>query len=152
MSDRWDFEVFDRGNRLVLAVEVKSKLNASTEWAARWRRNMLAHGILPVARYFLMTFPDRFYLWKHADLDHTLDVSEPTYVIDARPIVKPYLDRSGISANQISEQSLELIVASWLNQIIHQTPDELRGSQDWLLDSGLHAAIAGGRLEYEVAV
>jgi hypothetical protein len=150
MSTRWELATYDRDNQLVLVVEVKSKLDAPPEWAARLRRNILAHGTFPNAPYFLMVFPDRFYLWKNIDSSH--EPIEPTYVIDARPILQQYFDQSGITADQVSGQSLELIVASWLNEIIHKTPDEVDASQQWLIDSGLYNAVVGGRLDHEVLV
>jgi len=64
-----------------------------------------------------MVFPDQFYLW--TDAEAQLDQSEPTYTIDARPILQPYLERVGVTAEKISSQSLELIVESWLREIIH---------------------------------
>ena len=150
MSTRWDLATYDRNNQLVLVVEVKSKLGAPPEWAARLRRNILAHGTFPNAPYFLMVFPDRFYLWTNTQLNQEL--IEPTYSIDALPVLQPYLNQSGITVDHVSGQSLELIVASWLNEIIHKTPDELDASQQWLIDSGLYAAVAGGSLDQEVLV
>ena len=97
-----------------------------------------------------MVFPDRFYLWKNTGSNHEL--LEPTYVIDARPILQPYFEQSGVTADHVSGQSLELIVASWLSEVMHKTPDEVDVSQQWLLDSGLYNAVAGGSLDYEVAV
>ena len=150
MSTRWDLATYDRNNQLVLVVEVKSKLDAPPEWAARLRHNILAHGTFPNSPYFLMVFPDRFYLWKNTDSNH--EPIEPTYVIDARPVLQPYFDQAGITADQVSGQSLELIVASWLNEIIHKTSDELDASQQWLIDSGLYDAVVGGSLDHEVLV
>jgi hypothetical protein len=148
MSSKWDLTAYDRDNQLVLVVEVKSKLDAPPDWAARLRRNILAHGTFPNAPYFLMVFPDRFYLWKNVASNH--EPAAPTYVIDARPIVQPYLEQSGITTDQVSGQSLELIVASWLGELIHKTPDELDSSQQWLIDSGLYSAVAGGSLDHKV--
>jgi len=150
MSTRWDLTAYNRDNQLVLVVEVKSKLGATPQWAAQLRRNILAHGTFPNAPYFLMVFPDRFYLWKNTGSNHEL--IEPTYVIDARPILQPYFEQSGVTADQVSGQSLELIVASWLGGVMHKTPDEVDVSQQWLIDSGLYDAVAGGRLDYEVVV
>lgn len=152
MSTRWDLAAYSRENQLVLVVEVKSKLDTTPEWAARLRRNILAHGIFPNAPYFLMVFPDRFYLWAHSLAD--LEAIAPAYVIDARPILQPYLEQSGITTEQVSEQSLELIVASWLNELIHtkKPPDEVDHTWQWLVDSGLYYAVAGGSLDYEVLV
>lgn len=149
----WDLSVDNRNGQLVLVVEVKSKLNASPEWAARLRRNILAHAhnTFPEAPYFLMVFPDRFYLWTDAEVH--LHQSEPTYTIDARPILQPYLEQAGVTADQISGQSLELIVASWLGEIIHseKAPENMNESQRWLVDSGLYAALTKGKFEHKAA-
>lgn len=144
MSTRWDLAAYSQNGELMLVAEVKTKLEASPAWAARWRRNILAHGIYPNAPFFLMVFPDRFYLWKN--VEPSLEPVEPTVEIDARPILQPYLDKAGISAHEISEASLEFIVASWLNGLIHKNPDELDSSEQWLIDSGLFRAIASGSL------
>jgi hypothetical protein len=145
----WDLAIYDRDNQLIVVVEIKNKLSASPEWAARLRRNILAHGTFPKAPYFLMVFPDRFYLW--TDAAAQLDQSEPNYIIDARPILQPYFEQAGVSANQITSQSLELIVASWLGEVIHseKLPEEIDQSQQWLLESGLYPAVAGGHFEHE---
>ena len=147
----WDLSVDNRNGQLALVVEVKSKINASPEWAARLRRNILAHGTFPKAPYFLMVFPDRFYLW--SDAQALSEQSEPTYTIDALPILQPYFQQAGVTADQISRQSLELIVASWLGEIIHseKSPEDVEQSQRWLVDSGLYAALSGGKFAHGAA-
>ncbi len=144
----WDLSIHNRNDQRILDIEVKTKLNASPEWAARFRRNILAHGTFPKGPYFLMVFPDRFYLWTGADAQS--DQREPTYTIDARPILQPYFERAGVTAEHISDQSLELIVASWLGTIIYseQSPEDINKSQQWLVDSGLYDALAVGKFEY----
>ncbi|MBD2095450.1 hypothetical protein H6F90_09795 [Trichocoleus sp. FACHB-591] len=147
----WDLSVANRNGQLALVVEVKRKINASAEWAAKLRRNILAHGTFPKAPYVLMVFPDRFYLW--ADTEGYLDQSEPTYTIDAHPILQPYFEQAGVTADQISGQSLELIVAAWLGEIMHSEKpyENMDQSQRWLVDSGLYAVLAGGKFEHEMA-
>lgn len=147
----WDLSVDNRNGQLTLVVEVKRKTNVSPEWAAKLRRNILAHGTFPNAPYFLMAFPDRFYLWSNAKPYQVQ--SEPTFTIDASPILQPYVERAGVAADQISEASLELIIASWLGEIIHsnQLPENIDDSQKWLFESGLYAALAGGKLEHGAA-
>jgi hypothetical protein len=147
----WDLSVDNRNGQLALVVEIKRKTNVSPEWAAKLRRNILAHGTFPKAPYFLMVFPDKFYLWSNAEAYQ--DQSEPTYTIDASSILQPYFDRAGVAADQISGASLELIVTSWLGEIIHsdQLPKNIDASQQWLIESGLYAALAGGKLEHEAA-
>lgn len=148
----WDLSVDNRNGQRILVIEVKTKLNASPEWAARLRGNILAHGTFPKAPYFLIVFPDRFYLWTDADVRS--EQNEPTYTIEARPILQPYFERAGVTAAQISGQSLELIVASWLGEIIHseKAPEDIDESQQWLVDSGLYDALAGGKFEHEAVV
>ena len=148
----WDLAVYSKDGQLVLVVQVKGKLNASAQWASQLRSNILAHGIYPKAPYFLMVFPDKFYLWTNEDAQ--LDISEPTYAVDARPILKPYLDKAGITPGQkISSQSLVLLVASWLSKIIYSDLPlgEMDESERSLVDSGLYAAIAGGSFGREAA-
>lgn len=151
LDSGWDLSVDNRAGQLTLVVEVKRKIGASPQWAASLRSNILAHGTFPKAPYFLMVFPDQFYLW--TDAEAQLDRSEPTYTIDARPILQPYLEQVGVTAEKISSQSLELIVESWLREIIHsENPHEdIDESQHWLIDSGLYAALAGGKIEHEAA-
>jgi hypothetical protein len=147
----WDLSVDNRNGQLALVVEVKRKTNVSSEWAAKLRRNILAHGTFPKAPYFLMVFPDKFYLWSNAKAYQ--DQSEPTYTIDASPILQPYFERAGVTADQIGGASLELIVTSWLGEVIHsdELPENIEASQQWLIESGLYAALAGGKFEHEAA-
>ena len=146
----WDLSV-SRNGQLVLAVEIKRKLNAPLKWATEFRRNIFAHGTFPKAPYFLMVFPDKFYLWTDKEADS--DQSIPTYTIDASPILQPYFERAGMTVDQISSQSLELIVSSWLSEIIHteKLPETVDSSQQWLIESGLYAALIGGEFEHEAA-
>lgn len=143
----WDLSVVNRDGQLVLVVEVKRKIGASSDWAAQLRHNIFAHGTFPNAPYFLMVFPDRFYLWTEADVQP--EQSQPSYTIDARPILQPYFERAGMSAERISSSSLELIVVSWLGEIIYaeKPPEGLDPSQSWLIDSGLYTALSGGQFE-----
>lgn len=152
MSVRWDIVVYDRDNHLVLVVEVKNKLNASAEWAAKLRHNIFAHSEFPNAPYFLMAFPDRFYLW--TDQGTHPQNTAPSYTIDARPILQPYVEQSNLMLDQISGSSLDLIVASWLSRLMYSgtSPDELDPTQQWLVESGLYAAVANGRMGHEVLV
>lgn len=147
----WDLSVDNRNGQLTLVVEVKRKTNVSPEWAAKLRRNIFAHGTFPKAPYFLMVFPDKFYLWSNDEAYQ--DQSEPTYTIDASPILQPYFERAGVTSDQISGDSLELIVSSWLGEIIHseQLPESMDASQQWLIESGLYAALVGGKFEHEAA-
>jgi len=147
-----DFVVYDRNGQIVLIAQVKRKTGVSAEWASKWRRNMLSHGVLPDAKYFLIALMDRFYLWK--DAGNAPEPVAPTFEIDAGPVVKPYLDESGISAENISPQSFELIIATWLNSVLHiKIPmNEENEIRKWITDSGLSEAVSGGYLKHEVTL
>lgn len=148
MSTNLDLVGYDSDNQLALVVEVKKKQNASLDWATQLRRNILAHGTLPNTPFFLLALPDRFFLWKNGDKNH--ETSDPAYTIDAKPVLMPYLERAGVKAEQISHQSLEIIIAAWLSELAQKEPNQLDASERWLVESGLYAALVGGRLEHEV--
>ena len=151
MKQYADILVFDKNGQLALIVEVKSKRETSTDWAAQMRRNMYAHGLLPPAPFFLLALPDRFYLWKNTD--KLLESVEPTFKIDPTAFLKPYYDNSGISPSSITGKSFDLIVVSWLNQILRaDAPQYLQNTnQDWIISSGLFDRLIGGHLELETA-
>jgi hypothetical protein len=148
MLEQWDLSVYDRNGQLVLVVEVKGLFGQSPEWAIQFRRNILAHRILPNAPFMLFALPDKFYLWTSHDKNGKS--VEPDYIIDADPILRPYLQQANLSAEEISSSSLELIVASWLDDLLYISQKNTDPSYAWLTDSGLYQAIAGGRLEYRV--
>ena len=153
-SSSWDLLVNNRDGQPTLIVEVKSKTNTSSEWAAKLRLNMLAHGILPSVPYFLIVFPDKFYLWINKTEVYLIEEKEPDYTIDASSILQPYFQKIGIQNNQITQQSLKLIIASWLNELIYsqEALEDVKKSQGWLIDSGLYNALVGGEINYGATV
>jgi len=132
MSERWDLEVYNRNNQLVLGVEVKNRLNAPIEWASEFRRNMLSHGTLPNPPFFMMAFPDRFFLWK--DAPAIPEPVEPSYIIDATSIFQQYIDEPEEKYAPISESSLEMKISLWLSILIHKKPEQLEPFEKWVLD------------------
>ena len=105
---------------------------------------MLSQGDLPDTKFFLIALPDHFYLWK--DAGTVPEPIAPTFEIDARPLLQPYLEESGIPPEDISPQSFELIVSSWLNSIL-QLKEPPHGTDDtlnWINTSGLSEAVSGG--------
>lgn len=151
MRNRADLIVYDRQGRLALIVEAKYKFGTTREWAAHLRRNMYAHGLLPSAPFFLLALPDHFYLWKNEpDL---LEPVEPTFDIDPRPFLEPYYRSLGIAPEDLTGQSFELIITSWLSQILSaRFPEEQsKDGQEWLIQTGLHETLQGGSIHFELA-
>jgi hypothetical protein len=149
MATRPDFFLYDRIGRLAAVVEVKNRRGTSSQWAAELRRDLLAHfETFRGAPIFVLVTPDRVYLWKNAptDLQEDTPPAPPDYEVDAVQVFGPYLERPSrrLSLEEISRPALELVVMSWLGDLIRQTP-EARGSGG-LEGSGLREAARDGRI------
>jgi|SRR5271166_5430318 len=139
-----DIAILSKRGEPILLVEVKNKTGTSKDWAAKLRRNIMAHGVLPKAPYFLVATPDHFYLWK--DASDSVKELEPSYEIDPNSIPNPLFT----PGEEIGPVELETKVASWLNRIMSSQPEHTNGSiGDLLSRSGLREAIKGGRLAFE---
>jgi hypothetical protein len=151
MSIYADFALYDRNGRLIAVAEVKNKSGTSREWAAKLRRNFLAHGGFQNADFFLLVTPDKLYLWKEASAEPA--VVKPAFEVDAQPIFKPYFERAGVNPADVSGRAFELVVAAWLGDLIRlaEQPENLSNGQSWLVETGLLDALRDGRIEYEVA-
>jgi hypothetical protein len=144
----WDLLVNNYQGKPILGVQLKTKMNTSSDWAVKFRHNLLMDNHTQKISFFLMAFPNRFYLWTEPEIYS--NQSKPTYIIDAVPVLKPYFERAEIIPEKIRGDSFELLVASWLSDMINseQLPEEFNESQHWLIDSGLYVAISGGDLKY----
>lgn len=151
MSPRVDLALFSRDGQLTAVAEVKNRRGTSGEWAAELRRNILAHGGFPKADFFLMVTPDRLYLWKRSG--NQPDLVEPAYEIDAQPIFAPYFERSGVDPRLVSGPAFELMVDTWLADLMRPGPLSGRSAaeRNGLSESGFLTAIRDGRIEYETA-
>lgn len=147
MASSTDFIVHDEEDTPSLLVEVKALSNRSEQWARKMRRNLSVHGQLPEAQFFLLVLPDHLYLWSnHSQLDPS---APPSRIINAKPILDVYFARAGVSPDQVTGATFELIIRTWLQRIVQSpTSDDLpEFSRDWLLDTGLFEAIRGGSVE-----
>ena len=131
----------------VLLAEVKSTHQTSDLWAARFRRNLLAHGTLPRAPFFLIATPDHMYFWRQEDLSPNEE--PPQFTMDATRELRPYFERFNQTPEKTGGQVLELILFSWLVDLAQS--GEVRASQDasvnWLSESGLLDALRNARIE-----
>ena len=152
MIERPDISVYSPDNRLQLVVEVKRKKGATPEWAAKMRRNLFIHSVVPYSPYFLLALPDHFYLWKNTG--SPIDMKSPDYIADSKPILEPYLNNSSYYLDTMSEYGLELIINSWLNKLVNAnlTRETASPQEAWLFDSGLYDAIKRGYVKTEATV
>lgn len=144
-----DLIAYDKYGQLAVIVEVRNILGKSKEWAAKLRRNIYAHGLLPATPYFMLALPDRFYLWKNAG--NKSEIIEPTYQADATLLLKPFYDRLGLSPTGLRETGFVLLLASWLHEIMYTGMNSgvLQKDSEWLIESGLLETIKEGRLVSE---
>lgn len=142
-----DFVAYDQLGQPVLLAEVKSTHRTSDLWAARFRRNLLAHGTLPRAPFFLIATPDHMYFWRQEDPSSKEE--PPQFTMDATRELKPYFDRFKQTPETTGGQALELILFSWLVDLAQS--GQLRAKQDpslrWLSESGLLEALRSARIE-----
>lgn len=155
-----DVAVYGTDGSLQLEVEVKSRPGASTEWAAKMLRNMVVHEAVPTAPYFMLVLPDVTYLWQVQNLLRRPDNSwvetgiEPDYEFDTAQALGPYVDGSYDTLVGLSDEGLELLVASWLTDLMNSDLSGKEAGTDlhWFFDSGLCHAVKKGSVATEAAV
>ena len=144
-----DVAAYDKDGQLALVVEAKSRLHTTADWAAQMRGNLFAHGMVPRSYYFMLAMPDNLYLWRGKEMG--VEPIKPHYVISPEPLFRRYLDGVNVNSLKLSGQSLEILVNSWISDLIQSgLPDDLPEPQRTILaESGLVDAIRGGRIVLE---
>jgi hypothetical protein len=142
-----DFIAYDADGQIVLLAEAKSRLGTSGSWASKLRRNMLAHGLLPKSRFFLIATPERMYGWKQESLPASDDL--PQFTVDAREALQPYFAKLSQNPDSISPQAFELLFLTWLTDIARSEPDQLESDPSLasLKESGLLSSLQQAEIE-----
>lgn len=144
-----DFIAYDSDGTVVLLAEAKSRLGTSETWAAKLRRNVLAHGVLPRAKYFLIATPERMYGWKQESGNE----APPQFTIDARQALGPYFAKLNQDPTNVSPRAFELLVLTWLTDL-SRSPEyraEIDPSLRSLSDSGLLSSLRQAQIEMNPA-
>jgi len=148
-----DLVLYQPNGLPIAAVDIRAKLGTTPEWAAKLRRNLLAHGGAVPALYFLVVTPDRVYLWKGSGTEPA--ELPPTHVVDAGPVFQPYFAAAKLDPSSVRGPSFELVVDTWLAELTRTDSEALEQrsvpTSDELLRSGLVEAIRNARLEYPAA-
>jgi hypothetical protein len=110
-----DFVAYDRDGHVLLLAEAKSRRGTTDSWAAGLRRNMLAHGLLPWSKYFLIATPERMYLWNQQQPN--APEKQPELTIDAEKLFQPYFERLHQEPSKIAPEAFEHLVLTWLTDI-----------------------------------
>lgn len=143
-----DIVAYDRRGGVVLLAEAKSVRGKDGAWAAQFRRNLLSHGTLPFAQFFLIVTAESMYFWKQANDATTEELPDQT--LDAAVMLKRYLERLHQSPERIDSYMLQWIVSFWLEDIVATGGEEYAHdpSSGWLFDSGFIDAISGAHLQF----
>lgn len=116
-----DFVAYNADGGVVLLAEAKSRSGTSESWAAKLRRNMLAHGILPRSQYFLIATPEVMYGWRQEGLPVT--EVPPQFTIDTKVALAPYFDQFEVDPANIGPEVFEFLIHTWLTDIAKSTGD-----------------------------
>lgn len=134
----FDFATIDSKGKRRFQVEAKlrrgPRINA--EWATAIRGNWMLQGEVPAADGLIIVVPERLFVWQEV----AAGASPPTHDIDARPLLAPYFERLGTTAQQIGPRAFEQLVRWWLEDLTQQRP---LAWTDELKRSGLVEALAG---------
>ena len=146
LTNEVDLAAYNQLGRPVLIAEVKSLRQTSGQWAARFRKNLLAHGTLPDAPFFLIATPEHMYFWRQENPAATEEA--PQFTLDATGQLKPYFERFHQTPEKAGGQTLELIVFSWLLDLAQsgQARADDDPSLQWLSESGLLEALRGAHI------
>jgi hypothetical protein len=132
MSAPVDFVMESPDRNAVLLVEAKNVTSPSSEWAARFARNLLEHVKMGANHYLLLFLRNRLYLWKHAPKPGD---DLPDFEARTEDVLRPYLTHMRYSLNEIDGISFEFLVKSWLMDLSDGAVHESVG--EWVRDSGL---------------
>lgn len=106
---------------------------------------MLAHGILPWAKYFLIATPERMYLWKQEHDDPA--EAPPEFTIDAEKVFQPYFQKLHQEPLNIGPEAFELVVLTWLTDVARSGEPNLDQGPASVWLSELSGSLQQARIE-----
>lgn len=137
MSAGPDLTVYSSTREPRLAVEVKSTSPSTEESAETFRRNLIAHSIIPRSTSFLLAMSDSMYLWPQ-------DQETGPFTLSTREALAPYIGTYDVT--ELRGNSLQLAVLSWLSDVVNSPGDVESPSTRFFQDAGVWELIRGGRI------
>jgi len=149
IKQRADIAIFDNEGKIKLIAEVKYSptVEDSSKRATQIRKNLLVHSGIPSTPFFLVAFPDNFYLWKKKSPDNYDRPAD--YRASVKSIVKKYSKAMGKPSENMSPREFEMLVSCWLRDLISNENVKI---PEWANKSGLYDAIKEGRLVVEASL
>lgn len=145
-----DLVVLSSDRQPVLMVECKSYIDASPQSAAQFRRNLLAHDMLPPVPFYLLVYPRILYMWKGgAEADRPPDFSAST-----DSLLRRYTFSQLNQADTPRRESLDLVVHSWLGDLASgiREPEDDSDADQMLVRSGVFEQIKDGTVSSRLAL
>jgi hypothetical protein len=151
MGSQPDITLRNQRGEPLMVFEVRAKHHTTPQWAAEFRRNLLAREEFRPTQYFAIVTPDQLYLWREPKPE--TEAVLPDFVVDSRPLFLPYLQKTSVDLDRISPYTFELLVIYWLSDLVYarQETEGLEPRQAWLMDSGFLDATRDGTLFYDHA-
>lgn len=146
-TNLYDLGGYTSDGSLILLGEVKASSDSSEDSAKVFRRNLIAHELLPRRVYFLLANRKAIYLWK----PQSSEDAPPDYQSSAEPVLAKYLGTS-IRNEAVGEAGLEFAFKHWLSGVAQPGADprlDLDADQ-MLVNSGLYSLLKGGEVRYEL--
>lgn len=141
-SIRTDFALRGPDGRIVALVEVNNRERWTERDAARFRRNLVVHGMIdPYAQFFLLVSQDVGFVWDQRD--HPLFDVLPSAQFSMSPVVSHYLRRVK-PGERLHGSGLELAVERWLSDIVDDVASRPKKPEAALVGTGFLEAIRGG--------
>lgn len=142
-----DLIAYRPDGKVVLLAEAKSRRGTSASWAAKLRRNMLAHGTLPDSQFFVIATPERIYGWRQEDLPP--NEVPPQFFLDAEEVLRPYFAKLRKSPDDISPSAFELLILTWLTDISKSSVEQVKPDPSLapLVESGLLSSLHEAQIE-----
>jgi hypothetical protein len=149
---RPDIAVSNSAGHPILTVEVKARRGRDTDWAMQLWRNLRAHGLEPISKYFLLVTPDQTFLWRENPNDLAA-LHNPDVIVPTGDILGNLFGDLDATPRSVDEAALEHLVASWLARIVHapSVEDLPPESRRFAEETGLYEALRGGDVKLQVA-
>jgi hypothetical protein len=143
-----DIVVHRPNGSFVAAIEVKNREDLTADVAARLRRNLVAHNVVPTdVPYFVLVSQDRGFLWKDtpaADWE-----ARPTAEFSMEEVVRRF-GPPGLRG-RLRGSELESVVFAWLGALAELAAQPNTEPEATLSRLGFVDGVRGGTITREVA-
>jgi hypothetical protein len=145
-----DIVGYDTDNNAILFVEIKYKFNNTKGRVIKLLQELIEKYSISNIPFIMIILPEYFYLWDEKDLES--DLKNPSYCVETKPFLQPYLEQSDQDIKDVDWSGFEMIAFSILTEIFSaDTISDIKDKEtNWLRETGLFERLKNGRLETEV--